>query len=228
MSVLQPLLLTLILITNGGSVTLHNGTLALPKGPVIITLGSGLGVAEFNSTASTWYFNITKIGRTVAVIGTSGVRASLIGVWVSPFANGLMASVELCANSSSPPAQVYLWQGTTEVKGVPGANLLVNFSRSSCGERLLIRGNSTELSYLTYFTEYSWTTFEVTGGNWSVVVTLGEASQSASSAPPPAALTTPYGFGEGAWSSMTYVPLIISGVALAIALVSEIAGRRGD
>ncbi len=119
-----------------------------------------------------------------------------------------------------------VWQGTTPVE-VPGVGSLLECSPSGCGRLISIEGNSTELAYLTYFNQYSWTAFELECRNWSVVVVLGEAQG------PTEASATPLISANGSITALrashgaSCIPLIVSTAALALALVVEIDGRRG-
>ncbi len=222
-----PLILaSLGLIARGLSAQLHNGTYSLPGGLTVIRYGA-VAVAEFNVTAGLWHFNVTAKGPVVVIVGSSGVDVRLVGIWYTGFSSGLTAYSMLCLNTSAPPTSLEVWQGTTPVE-VPGLNLSLESSPSSCGEQIVIDGNSTEFSYLTYFTQDSWTSFDIEGRNWSVVLVLGEAFASLPSSNATHIVTVGLNAALISVSSpSTYVPLIISTVALALALVAEIDGRGG-
>jgi hypothetical protein len=106
--------------------------------------------------------------------------------------------------------------------------VLITSSPAPCGEDLLIQGNSTMFSYLTYFNQYSWTAFELSGGNWTLAVILGEVSnQTTATTLPPLTISTQQHRLTVGPDVGKYVPLIISAAALALAAVAERANRGG-
>jgi len=139
-----------------------------------------------------------------------------------------VASVEVCVNATQAPNLTGLWEGMSGVQGVPGLSVLIKSSPAPCGEDLLIQGNSTMFSYLTYFNQYSWTTFELSGGNWTLAVILGEVSNQTTETTLPSLtiLAQQHRLTMGP-DVIRYVPLIISAAALALAAVAERANRGG-
>lgn len=219
-------LAALSLLVNGTSLPLHNGTYVLQGGLVAVT-SNGLRVAEFNSTPGVWDFRIYQVGEVVIITAASGVNLSLRGVWDYPFSNGLVAYVEACLGHGGPPLAVQLWQGTTPIQ-VPGIVSLVQYSNTSCGWLLSIDGNSSELEYLTYFNQYSWTTFEVAGANWTMAIVLGEAGGGLGTSVSPPVQVSGVAGTLGVGRGVSYIPLIVSTAALALALVVELGRGRGD
>jgi len=226
---LAALLLTLTLLAQGTTVHVVNGTVVyLPEGPVVVMYPVGQKVAIFNVTQGKWAFRVYEEGPIVITLASSGVGGELRRVWYAPFEGGYVASVEVCVNATQAPNLTGLWEGMNEVQGVPGLSVLITSSPAPCGEDLLIQGNSTMFSYLTYFNQYSWTAFELSGGNWTLAVILGEVNNQTTETTLPSLtiLTQQHRLAVGP-DVIKYVPLIISAAALALAAVAERANRGG-
>jgi len=226
---LAALLLTLTLLAQGTSIHVVNGTVVhLPGGPVVIAYPVGQKVATFNATQGKWAFRIYEEGPIVITLASSNVSVGLRKVWYAPFEGGYVASVEVCVNATQAPNLTGLWEGMSGVQGVPGLSVLITSSPAPCGEDLLIQGNSTMFSYLTYFNQYSWTAFELSGGNWTLAVILGEVNNQTTETTLPSLtiLTQQHRLAVGP-DVIKYVPLIISAAALALAAVAERANRGG-
>ncbi|NAZ39078.1 MAG: hypothetical protein GU345_03490 [Acidilobus sp.] len=226
---LAVLLLTLTLLAQGTSIHVVNGTVVhLPGGPVVIAYPVGQKVATFNATQGKWTFRIYEEGPIVITLASSNVSVGLRKVWYAPFEGGYVASVEVCVNATQAPNLTGLWEGMSGVQGVPGLSVLITSSPAPCGEDLLIQGNNTMFSYLTYFNQYSWTAFELSGGNWTLAVILGEVSnQTTATTLPPLTISTQQHRLTVGPDVGKYVPLIISAAALALAAVAERANRGG-
>lgn len=205
---------------------LANGTITMSQGPVRVYYEGSLVAEGIAFPGRAELYAVRNGSYLAAIIANASYSNVSAKFYVQPYVGGYTAYVQVCVNGSNATLSS-VWQGGQQEASVPGLQLIVSAYNASCGELVRIYGNSTEFSYLTYFTESSWTSFDLRGSGWYMDVIVGMLSNSSPvqasvvAGAPPIIISSGAARSHGGLSSVGYVLLIISLASLLISLVAE-------